>query len=490
MPFTKDIHGVYQTGQESTEASQKLLANWEMLVAVLDPTMWAQNYQIGGTGTKVDPYQVFGNPNFPLGPERAILFGPYHFAIESEAQLSINADGYDGMKLLAFGSTLICTSPTNINTMVSLSGNINQLGNESVEFKGFTLDGNNKVVGDMILWRAMHNSTLDQITVKHGSGTGLALIGCTIPTVRHFLCTKFNMTGQVNTFAHGMRLDGISSTGNSLSTPLVTEFDIAGTQATGITVDMSFGVVFRSGASEACVTGWGFDIGATTSCSNILIESIDTETSGPIYATTGGHQGVHIVRCDTTTIINSECVDSSLVIESTAGPVTVIGSHFFGLFHDSANIFCQINCLGMDPTNGQVFGAGYKRFHLTNTALGVPLFPECTIGRGGQGMHIDQALYGGFTTYAQGNPNPAAWFAMHQDPSGDTQIGGKSLQINTPAKQASYPVASLPTGQAGQTAYATNGRKSGEGVGVGTGTIVNFSNGQWRRASDETTVTA
>lgn len=51
-------------------------------------------------------------------------------------------------------------------------------------------------------------------------------------------------------------------------------------------------------------------------------------------------------------------------------------------------------------------------------------------------------------------------------------------------------VASLPTGSEGMTAYATNGRKQGEGSGAGTGVPVYFSATKWRRYSDDTEVVA
>lgn len=45
---------------------------------------------------------------------------------------------------------------------------------------------------------------------------------------------------------------------------------------------------------------------------------------------------------------------------------------------------------------------------------------------------------------------------------------------------SSYLVSGLPVGSAGTLAYATNGRKIGEGSGVGTGVPVYYSAGAWR----------
>lgn len=56
-----------------------------------------------------------------------------------------------------------------------------------------------------------------------------------------------------------------------------------------------------------------------------------------------------------------------------------------------------------------------------------------------------------------------------------------------------YTVATLPTGADainGMVAYATNGRSGAEGVGVGTGVPVIYTNAQWRRFEDMAVVAA
>lgn len=53
----------------------------------------------------------------------------------------------------------------------------------------------------------------------------------------------------------------------------------------------------------------------------------------------------------------------------------------------------------------------------------------------------------------------------------------------------SYTVANLPVAPTvGSIAYATNGRKVGEGAGSGTGVLVYYSNGAWRAASTDLAV--
>jgi hypothetical protein len=54
----------------------------------------------------------------------------------------------------------------------------------------------------------------------------------------------------------------------------------------------------------------------------------------------------------------------------------------------------------------------------------------------------------------------------------------------------SFAVASLPTATAGLIAFASNGRKVGEGAGSGTGTMVYADGTAWRRVGDDTTVVA
>lgn len=71
-----------------------------------------------------------------------------------------------------------------------------------------------------------------------------------------------------------------------------------------------------------------------------------------------------------------------------------------------------------------------------------------------------------------------------------TTINGSAVALGGPATLKSYTVGTLPAGAEGQVAYATDGRKTGEGGGSGTGCPVYFSNTHWRRFYDDTQVTA
>lgn len=56
-------------------------------------------------------------------------------------------------------------------------------------------------------------------------------------------------------------------------------------------------------------------------------------------------------------------------------------------------------------------------------------------------------------------------------------------------KSGSYTVANLPTGvEEGTIAFATNGRKVGQGAGAGTGVPVYYSAGNWRVFSTDAPV--
>ena len=71
------------------------------------------------------------------------------------------------------------------------------------------------------------------------------------------------------------------------------------------------------------------------------------------------------------------------------------------------------------------------------------------------------------------------------DFGGDVQLDNGALIL------ASFTVAGLPAATSdGRLAYASNGRKVGQGVGAGTGVVVYFSAGAWRVFSTDAPVAA
>ncbi len=67
---------------------------------------------------------------------------------------------------------------------------------------------------------------------------------------------------------------------------------------------------------------------------------------------------------------------------------------------------------------------------------------------------------------------------------------GVTLDIAGPIRGGAYTVATLPAGAPGAVVHASNARKVGEGAGGGTGVIAYYSNGNWRRLSDDSPVAA
>jgi hypothetical protein len=65
-----------------------------------------------------------------------------------------------------------------------------------------------------------------------------------------------------------------------------------------------------------------------------------------------------------------------------------------------------------------------------------------------------------------------------------------SVPMTGPLTLASYTVATLPAVGAGQVAYASNGRKNGEGGGAGTGVMVFSDATAWRACDTGATVAA
>lgn len=65
-----------------------------------------------------------------------------------------------------------------------------------------------------------------------------------------------------------------------------------------------------------------------------------------------------------------------------------------------------------------------------------------------------------------------------------------SAVMTGPLTVVSYAVADLPAVGAGQVAYATDGRKNGEGAGSGTGVLVFSDATAWRACDTGATVAA
>ena len=91
------------------------------------------------------------------------------------------------------------------------------------------------------------------------------------------------------------------------------------------------------------------------------------------------------------------------------------------------------------------------------------------------GIHVADQTGGG-------SNNPDSWAIFVAAAADKSQLGT--------FRTGQFTVAALPSGIEGLQAYATNGRKVGEGPGSGTGVPVYFSNGSWRVFSTDAAVQA
>lgn len=104
--------------------------------------------------------------------------------------------------------------------------------------------------------------------------------------------------------------------------------------------------------------------------------------------------------------------------------------------------------------------------------------------------NVDYGPNAGTPTFAKGIDFASASFSTSAiatpgftvDPDGDTTM--------RTAKVSSFTVAALPTGSAGMVAFASNGRKNGEGAGSGTGVLVFHDGTAWRACDTGATVAA
>ena len=89
----------------------------------------------------------------------------------------------------------------------------------------------------------------------------------------------------------------------------------------------------------------------------------------------------------------------------------------------------------------------------------------------------------GFTTYdGSGFSVSTITGVLIQSPINSLTLSSQFLIVlqGSQVLFQSYTVATLPSGQEGGMAYATDGLKVGEVTGSGTGVPVYFSNGNWR----------
>lgn len=105
------------------------------------------------------------------------------------------------------------------------------------------------------------------------------------------------------------------------------------------------------------------------------------------------------------------------------------------------------------------------------------------IGNGGQVSINDGAGGDSILLNGSGTTNIVA--------SQQINLSAQNISCAGPFSPQQFTVSGLPSGASeGMVAYATNGRKVGQGVGAGTGVPVYFSAGEWRVFSTDAQVAA
>ena len=159
----------------------------------------------------------------------------------------------------------------------------------------------------------------------------------------------------------------------------------------------------------------------------------------------------------------------------------------------------------IDPATGHVGLAGYTAD--SNNGLGVlgtsflfnAAVDSCrfTFNKAATANDASLTFETGYSARALAGLLGSDGYQLKVSPNGSTfyqvyvadQTTG-NLAMKALLSGASYTVIGLPPGLNGAMAFAANGRKQGEGTGAGTGVMVVFSNGQWRRFSDDSVVAA
>lgn len=184
--------------------------------------------------------------------------------------------------------------------------------------------------------------------------------------------------------------------------------------------------------------------------------------------------GVHALQENTTGNNNTAVGTGCLVGATTANGNTAVGEAAAGgVTAGNYNTAVGFASLGTVSTgeNNTAIGKG--------TGAGITTGSNNTIiGAGVTGL---SAALTGAIIVATGDGVKRAEF-------NNTDAGG--WLFNAPVRPKSYTVAGLPSGIEGQIAYATNGRKVGEGAGSGTGVPVYFADGHWRVFSTDAAVAA
>lgn len=257
-----------------------------------------------------------------------------------------------------------------------------------------------------------------------------------------------------------------------------------GTAASGVNADI---------ISLTNLAGLGIGTGVDTGVNKLAVKS-----SAILFDNIGG--GVQV------TVDKAGAGDTGTILYQTgysgrASAGLLGGDRYRILVSATGSSFSQ--ALDIDPATGHVGLAGYAAD--ANNALGVSgtsfLFSAAvdscrfTFNKLATANDASLTFETGFSARALAGLLGSDGYQLKVSPDGSTfhqvyavdQTTG-NIAFKALLFAASYTVAALPAGLNGALAFATNGRKIGEGAGAGTGVVVAFSNGSWRRLSDDSVV--
>jgi hypothetical protein len=166
---------------------------------------------------------------------------------------------------------------------------------------------------------------------------------------------------------------------------------------------------------------------------------------------------------------------ASPAANDTAGAFSFDGMDSAGNYQN----YVRMTCVITSPTSGAE--SGIFNFVCTNA------------GTFASRVRISAGLY---TTNATGGDLGADTINANTLYEAGTSLASKyaalasSNTFTQPQKMPSYTVAGLPAGSAGLIAFASNGRKNGEGAGLGTGVLVFHDGTAWRACDTGATVAA
>ncbi len=162
----------------------------------------------------------------------------------------------------------------------------------------------------------------------------------------------------------------------------------------------------------------------------------------------------------------------------------------------SATYNAIIRCDYESNTNVDIYCSGtYNRFDGCDSQLQITFDATAVGNTVTGGVHRAVSMLSGATgTLVEGiRYNWAGTGAVISDAGTNTMLGRNWDNGNArwaPTSMPVYTVANLPTGAAGWSAFASNGRKNGEGAGSGTGVQVFHDGTAWRACDTGATVAA